>query len=69
MNEEQLKAVDCGYITREIFCQIFKYGNENSGNLMFDRLQNQFKNDLAKFYKDMCEIDRGKFDDFFLTEI
>jgi hypothetical protein len=42
------------------FVSIFDYGDENSGELLYNRYQNEHKNNLVSFYLSLCEIDRMK---------
>jgi len=48
-------------ISLDFFTQIFEYGNENSGLLMYNRFQDEYKRNIIKFYLSLCEIDRMKF--------
>lgn len=48
-----------------IFYEIFDYGNENSGVLMFKRFKKQFNSDIELFKNHLCSIDRAKWDKYF----
>lgn len=52
-------------LTVGIFCDIFDYGDENSGVLMFKRFKNQFNSDIELFKNHLCSIDRAKYDKYF----
>ena len=54
-------------LTIENFIACFDYGDENSGELLFDRFQKDSKGDIENFYDSLCEIDRMKFDKYFLA--
>jgi len=42
------------------FESIFDYGDENSGQLLYNRFQDEHKRNIVSFYLSLCDIDRAK---------
>lgn len=48
-------------LPERVFYEIFEYGNENSGYLMYNRYKQM---GLEKFVDDLCQIDLWKWEDY-----
>jgi hypothetical protein len=42
------------------FESIFDYGDENSGQLLYNRFQDEHNRNIVSFYLSLCDIDRAK---------
>jgi hypothetical protein len=59
-----MRKLNSDLFTLKNFRLIFEYGNENSGQLMFDRFVKDYKRNEKAFIQYLCDIDMAKFDKF-----